>query len=72
MAAVEIESGQTLIDQFFADLSWLADQDLGPSAPRLDPMLVYAGRERQQRTGATVVPWFAAHEVAWWDSMGSG
>ena len=64
-AAVEIKSGQTIAGESFGDLSWLASQNLGAASPRLDPMLVYAGGERQQRTHGAVVPWFAVHEVEW-------
>jgi len=65
VAAVEIKSGQTLAGDMFDDLAWLAGQDLGPQRLPLAPMLVYAGRERQRRAQATVLPWFAVHEVEW-------
>lgn len=63
--AVEIKSGQTIASESFGDLSWLASQNLGTARAKLDPVLVYAGGERQPRTHATVVPWFAVHEVEW-------
>ena len=65
VAAVEIKSGQTISSDFFDDLAWLARQDLGPRRLPLTPVLVYAGQERQSRTQALVVPWFAVHESPW-------
>jgi hypothetical protein len=65
MAAVEVKSGRTIAGEFFADLSWLANQELGAANTRLDRILVYGGPERQRRTQATVVPWFAVHEIEW-------
>lgn len=63
MAAVEIKSGLTIPDDAFNALSWLQAQDLGPVRSPLSPVLVYAGHERQRRTQAEVIPWFAAHEI---------
>ncbi len=65
IVAVEAKSGQTVAGEFFGDLSWLANQDLGAANTRIDPILVYGGQERQRRTQAAVVPWFAVHEIAW-------
>jgi hypothetical protein len=65
MVAVEAKSGRTIAGEFFADLSWLASQELGAANARLDPILVYGGQERQRRTQALVVPWFAVHEIEW-------
>lgn len=64
-AAVEIKSAQTITDEFFADLSWLSDQEFGASVPRFTPFLVYGGRQRQRRTTATILPWSSVHEVDW-------
>ena len=63
--AVEIKSGQTIAGEFFGDLAWLASQGFGAANTRLDSILVYGGRERQRRTHAAVVPWFAVHEIEW-------
>jgi hypothetical protein len=63
--AVEIKSGQTVSGEFFDNLSWLAGQQLAPAGTRLDSILVYGGDERQRRTAAAVVPWFAVHEIDW-------
>jgi hypothetical protein len=65
VAAVEIKSGQTISSDYFDDLAWLARQDLGPGRLPLTPVLVYAGQERQSRTQAAVLPWFAVHESPW-------
>jgi hypothetical protein len=63
--AVEVKSGQTVSGEFFGNLSWLAGQQLAPAGTRLDSILVYGGDERQRRTAAAVVPWFAVHEIDW-------
>jgi hypothetical protein len=64
-AAVEVKSGQTITDEFFAGLEWLAAQDLGPDRPRLEAFLVYAGPERQRRRQGEVLPWSGLHGVEW-------
>lgn len=65
LAAVEIKSGETIATDFFSDLVWLAQQDFGSNRPPIEPMLVYGGDERQERTRANVIPWFGVGEVEW-------
>jgi hypothetical protein len=65
LAAVEIESGQTISSEFFDGLAWLARQDLGAPPLPLKAFLVYGGDQRQPRTQATVLPWVAVHEAHW-------
>jgi len=62
-AAVEIKSGMTIAEDFFAGLKWFMQQDKDRARPGFDPMLIYGGAGRQNRRNATVLPWFAAHEV---------
>ena len=64
-AAVEIKPGETIAADFFSDLVWLGQQDLGSNRPPIDPILVYGGDERQERTRATVIPWFRVGDVEW-------
>jgi len=62
--AIEIKSGRTIGSDFFAELDWLTEQDLGPNQPRLRSVLVHGGSERQHRSNAAVLPWTAVHEFA--------
>jgi len=53
---LEIKSGMTIAADAFKNLRFLRKQ-AGEDAPRM--YLTYAGRQRQQRTDVTVVPWSA-------------
>jgi len=65
LAAVEIKSGETIATDFFSDLVWLGQQDLGSNRAPIETMLVYGGDERQERTRASVIPWFGVGDVEW-------
>lgn len=58
--AVEIKSGATVATDLFTALD--AFERLRAGSQRL---VVYGGRDRQDRTAGLVLPWNQVHTVAW-------
>ncbi len=65
ITAVEIKSGGTIASDFFKDLKWLREQGKGTLNATMNPMLVYGGREAQERSHAKVVPWPDIEDFNW-------
>jgi hypothetical protein len=66
LTPVEVKSGQTVGSDFLRGLRAFQERMEGGSAHgQLRPRLIYAGDERQRRTGIDVIPWTQLHEVAW-------
>lgn len=67
--AVEAKSGQTIAADYFSAFPSL-EQTLGTGQPgrRVTRYVVYGGRELQERTAGTVVPWSDMDRLGRWDS----
>jgi len=64
--AVECKSGQTIAEDFFEQLAYfkqLTDSD--PAIEHCALRIVYGGDHRQQRHGASVIPWSAMAGQSW-------
>jgi hypothetical protein len=60
---VEAKAGQTVSGEMLKPLARV--QDVLASAGNVASYLVYAGDLRQDRSGATVLPWNEVHEESW-------
>jgi len=66
LIAVETKSAQTVVADLFAGLAAFASLvKSGRRAPALRQVLVYGGAIRQQRSGATVLPWSSIDRYDW-------
>lgn len=64
--AVETKSGKTVAGDFFASLDAFARlHGGGPSRHRPRQVVVYGGSERQERSGALVLPWSMVDRFDW-------
>lgn len=61
LSPVEIKAGQTIARDFFAGLAYWHELARGAAG---QPWLVYAGEERQARSGIEVVPWREIGQIA--------
>jgi len=64
--AIETKSGKTVAGDYFGSLEAFT-RLLGTdrSRPSLQPVVVYGGNERQQRSGALVLPWSMVDQFDW-------
>lgn len=64
--AVGTKSGKTVAGDYFGSLE-VFTRPLGTdrSRPSLRPVVVYGGNERQQRSGAPVLPWSMVDQFDW-------
>lgn len=67
LLAVETKSGQTVADDFFAGLHAFASI-VAAARPRRRSrgVVVYGGRDTQERAAGAVVPWSMLDAQAWW------
>jgi hypothetical protein len=66
LLAVEIKSGQTIAGDFTAALAAFGRRLAGARPRRrVRPVVVYGGRDRQQRDATTVLPWCELDSFAW-------
>jgi len=64
--AVETKSGQTVAGDFFSGLEAFARLlGAGRSRPGVRQVVVYGGKEKQQRSRALVLPWFMVDRFDW-------
>ena len=66
LVAVETKSARTAVSDFFAGFDALAGAArAGRRTPALRRVLVYGGDRREERTGATVLPWSMIDRFDW-------
>ena len=66
LVAVETKSARTVVSDFFAGFDALAGAARsGRRTPALRRVLVYGGDRREERTGATVLPWSMIDRFDW-------
>ncbi len=66
LVAVEVKSGQTVAEDFFASLrGFTAALSARKRAPAVTSVVVYGGTQRQRRSDALVMPWSRLDEIDW-------
>lgn len=66
LIAVEAKSSRTVAGDFFDGLTKFAGLAASQKRmPALRQVLLYAGEQRQERTGVTVLPWSKLHDFDW-------
>jgi predicted AAA+ superfamily ATPase len=66
LVAVETKSARTVADDFFHALrAFRIAIGASKRPPKIEPMVIYAGDQRQNRTEASVIPWGEIDGVDW-------
>jgi len=66
LIAIEVKAGQTIASDFLAPLHAFAATFSGKRPQRrVRQVLIYAGEERQERSGVTVLPWSSVAAYDW-------
>jgi hypothetical protein len=66
LLAVETKSARTIADDFFTGLrKFQSAVQAKKRGPKITPIVVYGGTQKQRRSEATVLPWSSIDEVDW-------